>query len=182
VPSGGCCRLLGQASGEFRGEARTEDFQSPSRASVHIPEGLVRHALPLTDDGSISLRRLRPLCAEAGEFELVTILYVLCPKNFLSSSNYLLDRCFPEISGTSYGDKFADLAGPDDFTRPPSGVFWWLINVRPGYLVFWQGDSCTIEPYMLSRFARQFGYDQLYVGNLNTRLCFSGNLFEGAWA
>ena len=34
-------------------------------------------------------------------------------KSILSSSNYQLNRCFPEISGASYGDKFADLAGPD---------------------------------------------------------------------
>ena len=81
-------------------------------------------------------------------------------KTILSSSNYQLDRCLPEISGASYEDKFADLAGPDDFIRLPSGVFWWLINIRPGYLVFQQSDSCTIEPYMPSRFARQFGYDQ----------------------
>ena len=33
-----------------------------------------------------------------------------------------------------------------------------------------------------SRFARQFGYDQLYVGNLNLGLRFSGNLYEGARA
>jgi len=39
-----------------------------------------------------------------------------------------------------------------------------------------------IEPYMPSHFARQFGYDQLYVGNPNTGLYFSGNLFEGARA
>ena len=51
-----------------------------------------------------------------------------------------------------------------------------------GYLIFRQGDSCTIEPYVPSHFARQFGYDQLYVGNPNTGLRFSGNLFEGARA
>ena len=101
-------------------------------------------------------------------------------KCILNASNYQLDRCFPEIAGASYGVKFADLAGPDDFTRLPSGVFWWLINILPGYLIFWQGNSCTIEPYMPSRFARQFGYDQLYVGNPNAGLCFSGNLFEGS--
>jgi len=33
---------------------------------------------------------------------------------------------------------------------------------------------------MPSRFAQQFGYDQLYVSNPNASLCFSGNLFEGA--
>jgi len=35
---------------------------------------------------------------------------------------------------------------------------------------------------MPNRFARQFGYDQLYVGNPNAKLSFSGNLFEGAQA
>ena len=44
-------------------------------------------------------------------------------KAILSSSNYQLDHCFLEIPGASYGDKFVDLAGPDDFTRLPSGVF-----------------------------------------------------------
>jgi len=51
-------------------------------------------------------------------------------KSILNISNYQLDRCFPEIADASYGDKFADLARPDDFTRLPSGVFWWLINIR----------------------------------------------------
>jgi len=101
-------------------------------------------------------------------------------KTILSSSNYQLNRCFPEISDVSYRDKFADPTGSDEFTRLPSGVFWWLINIRPGYLVFQQCDSCTIEHYMPSRFARHFGYDQLYVGNSNTGLRFSDNLFEGA--
>jgi len=103
-------------------------------------------------------------------------------KAILSSLNYQLDRCFPEIYGASYGDKFADLAGSNNFTWLSSGVFWWLINIRPRYLIFRQGDSCTIEPYMSSHFARQFDYDQLYVGNPNTGLRFSDNLFEGARA
>jgi len=44
-------------------------------------------------------------------------------------------------------------------------------------------DSCMIEPYMPNHFARQFDYDQLYVGNPNTGLRFSSNLFEStrAW-
>jgi len=95
-------------------------------------------------------------------------------KAILSRASYQLDRCFPEIPDASYEDKFADLAGPDEFTRLPSGVFWWLINIRHGYLIFQQGDSCTIESYMPSCFARQFGYDQLYIGNPNTGLRFEG--------
>jgi len=98
----------------------------------------------------------------------------------LNGNNYQLDRCFPEIHDASYGDKFADLVGLDGFTRLSSGVFWWLINIRPGYLLFWQGNSCTLEPYMPYRFARQFGYDQLYIDNPNPSLRFSGNLL-GTW-
>jgi len=40
----------------------------------------------------------------------------------------------------------------------------------------------VIEPYMPSHFVRQFGNDQIFVGNPNTGLRFSGNLFEGAQA
>jgi len=69
-------------------------------------------------------------------------------KAILSSSSYQFDRCFSEIPDASYGDKLADLAGPNEFTRLPLEVFWWLINIRPGYLIFRKGDSCTIEPYM----------------------------------
>ena len=68
------------------------------------------------------------------------------------------------------------------FTRLSSGVFWWLINIRPEYLVFRQGDFCTLKPYVPCQFTQQFGYDQLYVGNPNPSLRFCGNLFEGARA
>ena len=98
-------------------------------------------------------------------------------KTILNGSNYQLDRCFPEIHDASYGVS-ADLVGPDGFTRLSSSVFWWLINVRPGYLVFQEGNSCTLEPYVPCRFARQFGYDQLYVGNPSPSLCFSENLLK----
>jgi len=47
------------------------------------------------------------------------------------------------------------------------------------YLFFHQGDTCTIEPYHSSWFARQFRYDKLSVVNPNTGLHFNGNLFEG---
>ena len=39
-----------------------------------------------------------------------------------------------------------------------------------------------IEPYVPNRFAQQFSYNQSYVGNPNSGLCFSGNVFEGAQA
>ena len=85
-------------------------------------------------------------------------------KTILNGNNYQLDRCFPEIHVASYGDRFADSKTPDGFTRLSSGVFWWLINIRPGYLMFQQENYCTLEPNMPCRFVRQFGYDQLYIG------------------
>ena len=45
-----------------------------------------------------------------------------------------------------------------------------------------RGNVCTIEPYLPDRFARQFGYDQLYACNLNVGLHFSDNMYEGARA
>jgi len=57
-------------------------------------------------------------------------------KIILNGNNYQLDRCFPEIRDASYGDKFVNFETPDGFTQLSSGVFWWLINIQPGYLVF----------------------------------------------
>jgi len=99
-----------------------------------------------------------------------------------SSANYHLFRCFPDFPDAPYGERFQDTANREEFTSLSMGVFWWLINIRPGYLVFRQGKSCFIEPYFPCRFARQFGYDQLYVGNPNLRLSHAGDLFEGARA
>ena len=99
-----------------------------------------------------------------------------------SEVNYQLVRCFLDIQDGSYKECFLDFTSPDGFTTPSTSVFCWLINIRPGYLVFWQGDTCMIEPYMPSQFARQFGNNQLYVRNPNTNLCFRRNLFEGARA
>ena len=71
-----------------------------------------------------------------------------------SGINYQIYRCFLEMKDVEYGDLYADVPGRDDFTQLDSGVFWWLVNIRPGYLVFRQGTICYIEPYMPNRFAR----------------------------
>ena len=83
---------------------------------------------------------------------LAAILYAIYPEDDPERSNYQLDRCFHEIHDASFGDKFVDLVGPDGFNELSSYVFWWLINIRPGYLVFRQGNSYTLEPYMPYRF------------------------------
>ena len=41
-----------------------------------------------------------------------------------SSTSYHLFRCFPDFPGTSYGERFADDANVDGFTRLSMGVFW----------------------------------------------------------
>jgi len=35
------------------------------------------------------------------------------------------------------------------------------MSIRQGYLIFRQGDTYMIEPYLPSRFTHQFAYDQL---------------------
>src|SRR4051812_13045594 len=62
------------------------------------------------------------------------------------------------------------------------GSFAWLLNNHPGYHLFHRKMECWIEPYTPSRFTRQFGYDQLYVGNPNSGLTIRGTLLEGARA
>ena len=54
--------------------------------------------------------------------------------------------------------------------------------IRPCHLVYRCEDLCFLEPYLPSRFARQFGYDQLYVGGPNYSLEYEGNLIDGAQA
>ena len=109
--------------------------------------------------------------------------YVVKVRQILSRDlSYDIFRCFPDFEGGGYGQVFQDTAGPNGFTRLDGGVFHWLLNIRPGYLLFRQNDKCIIEPYQPYRFARQFGYDQLYVGNPRSQLSVMGNIYEGARA
>lgn len=101
-------------------------------------------------------------------------------KTMRSHQNYHIYRYFPDFFGRAYGEKFWDTTGLDGYITLSSGCFLWLINIRSGHLLYCQGSICLLEPYFSSRFARQFGYSQLYVGNSNTLLQFQNNLFEGA--
>lgn len=44
------------------------------------------------------------------------------------------------------------------------------MNIHPRYMVLPLDIGAIVEYYMLSRFARLLGYDQLYVGNQNPAL------------
>ena len=59
------------------------------------------------------------------------------------------------------------------------GIFEWLVSIGPSHLLYRSGDTCYLEPYVPSRFARQFGYDQLYVGNPNSIWLSWGALLMG---
>jgi len=93
---------------------------------------------------------------------------------------YRLFRCFPYIHDAGYGEEFKDVG--DGQTSLSRGVFEWLVSIRPSHLVYRSGDTCYLEPYVPSQFARQFRYDQLYVGSPNTSLAFMGSLIDGARA
>src|SRR5438270_4860522 len=56
------------------------------------------------------------------------------------------------------------------------------MNIGPEYLVYVPARVPVLEPYSPSRFARQLGYEQLYVGNPNRCLRWKGNLFDAARA
>ena len=86
----------------------------------------------------------------------------------------------PLHSNAGYGEEFEDVG--ESQKSLSQGVFEWLIRIRPSHLLYRSGDTCYLEPYVPSRFARQFGYDQLYVGNPKSNLAFMGSLIDGARA
>ena len=102
-------------------------------------------------------------------------------KLLCSHDAYNLYRCFPYIRGAGYGEEFKDIR--DGMTSLNRGVYEWMVSARPSHLVYQSGDICYLEPYIPNRFTRQFGYDQLYVSNLNTSLAFMGSLIDSdrAW-
>lgn len=62
----------------------------------------------------------------------------------------------------------------------PIGIFRWLQGIHLSHLVYCSGDVCELAPYFPIRFARQFGYDQLYVCNPYNGLAHCDNLIDGA--
>ena len=56
------------------------------------------------------------------------------------------------------------------------------VNIRLSYLVYRCSDDCYLESYLPSHFARQFRYDQVYIGNPNPRLGYVGSLIDGSRA
>src|SRR4051812_5802027 len=96
--------------------------------------------------------------------------------------NYQLYRCPPSFGETMDDGSFVDLAGDDRSNMLAPGPFTRLLNIRSEYHLFRQETECWIESYTPSRFARQFEYDQLYVGNPNPLLNVWAILLEGARA
>ncbi|ONK73102.1 uncharacterized protein A4U43_C04F27240 [Asparagus officinalis] len=96
---------------------------------------------------------------------------------------WAFSTCFPQPP-SRYGECLIDEENPREYqTYLDIGYFNWLVNIRPGYLTFQVGNQCFIELYLPCRFTRQFGYDQLYVGNPRQQLRTHGGLVDGlrAW-
>ncbi|XP_020242713.1 uncharacterized protein LOC109820928 [Asparagus officinalis] len=104
-------------------------------------------------------------------------------RQFKNAKCWEFYKCFPRFSG-AYNDTLVDEEMPGaNRTSLDMGSFHWLMNIRPCYNVFRSKNLCRIEPYFPCRFARQFGYSQLYVGNPNKWLINCGGLIDGvrAW-
>ncbi|ONK72843.1 uncharacterized protein A4U43_C04F23830 [Asparagus officinalis] len=96
---------------------------------------------------------------------------------------WAFSTCFLQFS-SRYGEYLIDEEKPREYrTHLDIDCFNWLVNIRPGYLTFRVRNQCFIEPYLPCRFARQFGYDHLYVGNPRQQLRTHGGLVDGlrAW-
>lgn len=74
------------------------------------------------------------------------------------------------------------LTKDERLTTLTHGLFFWLDNIRLGYMVYTPGKGVMIEPYMPNCFPRQLGYDQLYVGNSDPKLHHGGSYFNAARA
>jgi len=94
--------------------------------------------------------------------------------------SYNLFRYFPHIPDTTYGKEFRDVG--DERTMLENDTFRWLVNIRFSHLVYRCGDDCYLEPYLPYCFAKQFKYDQLYVGNPNPQPRYMGSLIDCARA
>lgn len=88
---------------------------------------------------------------------------------------------FYYFPNSDHSRKFAYLHRSNGFTSL-SSCFQVLINIQSGYLVFRQDNYCYLEPYILSHFTHQFGYDQLRIDNPNPGIKYVGTLLEGARA
>lgn len=87
-------------------------------------------------------------------------------KTLQHHQNYEINMCFLDLPGSGYEFRFKDILEPDNFSVLSLGFFLWLINIRPSHLVNRQDNICYTESYTSSRFAHQFGYNQLYVRSL----------------
>src|SRR4051812_17898274 len=96
------------------------------------------------------------------------------PPILVSSEELPVISMPPSFDETVDGGSFVDLAGDNGSTMLAPWTFTWLLNIHTRYHLFRREMECWIVPYTLSRFARQFGYDQLYVGNPNSDLTVRG--------
>lgn len=74
-------------------------------------------------------------------------------KQLQHHNNYYLYKYFLYYQNADYGKEFVDFLSTDNFMTLSFGCFWWLINIKPGHLVFCLEDICFIELYYPSYFS-----------------------------
>jgi len=139
-------------------------------------------ALPISDDGRVCIERLHTIPIELWVLDLAVYLYILYRESYRERLRLSARLMSPWHSGYVIWWSILGCRRVKWVYHLSNGIFCWLPSILSEYLIFCQGEICTIEPYLLGRFAHQFGYGQFYLGNPNINLHFSGNLFEGAWA
>ena len=149
-----------------------------AQSCLYVPHDMVRYTFPVSDVSGAIIWGFYAICPTIGVLKLEWLVHANDPINPSKQHEISISEVLPCFLRSF--ERFFDQPGTDGFTILSSGIFWWLINIHPGYLIFWQENICTIEPYWPSRFARRFGYDRLYLDNPNLGLHFSDNLYERA--
>ena len=120
-------RAASSLTGMVSSAAKVEDTQSSCRIALHIPNGIVCHALPIFDVSIAVIRGSHAIRPMTGAFDLAGLVYAHDPED---SSKQV--RCFPDFPRAAYGERFANRPDSDGFTTLPVGVLCWLINICPG--------------------------------------------------
>jgi len=122
------------------------------------PAWFALHCLEIIQPGEEPSEGLRITHLRRFEGSSLERIYVAAVRKLLRRHDvYSLFRYFPYIRDAGYGKEFKDAEdGKKSLSR---GVFEWLVSIRPSNLVYQSGDICYLEPYVLSRFARQFRYN-----------------------
>lgn len=125
-----------------------QDPQSSRQVALQLSNRIVCVVLSENCDSSTNISILcYPLYGALWAVQLERQIYRAIVHHIIGShQNYHVYHCFPQFPRGQYGECFVDIVWEDNFTTLLSSYFWWLINIRPNHLIFWQGRHYWIEP------------------------------------